>query len=168
MFLRLMFLDQVVLEQEGILLIVDYDVVDVANLADQDQRLLRLLTLQKVGGYAPFEVLRLADVDNLPAFVEILVHARKFGQDAHRLLEVVEPLVVVRKLVFSLLARLHCGRLSDAYLKSVVNWKLSTSNRPLSPIFRLGITSRLMNAMVMKGEVSVTPHLVRAKFMRLK
>ena len=90
--LRLVLLDEIVFEQEGVLLTIDDNVVDVANLADQDQRLLRLLTLKKIGRHATLKVLGLSNVDYFPCLVEVLIHTGQVGQDAHHLLKMVQPL----------------------------------------------------------------------------
>ena len=92
--LRLVFLNQVVLEQESVLLIIDDNVVYMANLAYENSCLRRLFLIKEIRRHPPFEVLGLAYVDNLASLVEILIYARHVRQHAHKLLKVGETLII--------------------------------------------------------------------------
>ena len=66
---------------EGIVFGLNYDVFDVADVAYQDVGLYRVVYFVEIGGYSPFQVFSFAHVDNLPLFVEILIHSRRGGDE---------------------------------------------------------------------------------------
>ena len=85
---RLVALDEVVLEQQRVLLRLHHHVADVADAGHEEPCLARLLLLVEVRAHAPLQVLCLADVDNRSAFIEVLVAARRFGEVVHDAFEV--------------------------------------------------------------------------------
>ena len=85
---RLVALDEVVLEQQRVLLRLHHHVADVADAGHEEPCLARLLLLVEVRAHAPLQVFRLADIDNRAAFIEVLVAARRFGEVVHDAFEV--------------------------------------------------------------------------------
>ena len=70
---RLVALDEVVLEQEGVLLRAHYDILDVGDVLHEHRRLRRLVGVVEIGRHPPLQILRLADIDHPPSIVQILV-----------------------------------------------------------------------------------------------
>ncbi len=87
-----MFLDQVVLKQQRILLIIHHNMMDMANLADQDSCLTRLFLIKKIRGDTSFKVLGLAHIYDFASLVKILIDARLIRQNSYQRLKVLKPL----------------------------------------------------------------------------
>ena len=75
---RLVFFYQVILQQQGILFRVHYDVADVGNLGNQHARLGRLVILGKIRIDTAFQILGFSHIDDDPFLVQVLVDARTF------------------------------------------------------------------------------------------
>ena len=72
----LVFLDQVILQQQGILFRVHHDVADVGNLGNQHACLGRLVVFGKIRIDTTLQILGFSHVDDNPFFVQVLVYAR--------------------------------------------------------------------------------------------
>ena len=91
---RLVFLDKVVFEQQGVFLRIDHRVGYVVNLAYKHFRLETVYLLVKIGRHTVLEVLRLAYVYYRAALVVILVAAGLVGHIAYDGLQALEPFLV--------------------------------------------------------------------------
>ena len=80
---RLVFLDEVVLQQEGVFFRLDHNVAYVGNLAHEHACLARRVLLAEIGIDAPLQILCLTDVDDDPVLVQVLVDAGAVGQVLH-------------------------------------------------------------------------------------
>lgn len=73
---RLVFLDQVVLQQESILLRVDHHIAYIRNMRHQLPGLAALMVFLEVTVHPSMQVLCFANIDYLPISIEILIHSR--------------------------------------------------------------------------------------------
>ena len=89
---RLVFLDEVVLQQQGVFFGVDHDVADVGYLAHQYAGLAGPVVAVEVGGDSPFQIFGLSNVDDGSFAVQVLVDAGAFGQVQHDAFQVVVEL----------------------------------------------------------------------------
>ena len=74
----LVFFNQVILQQQGILFRVHYDVADVGNLGNQHACLGRLVILGKIRIDTALQILGFSHIDDDPFLVQVLVDARTF------------------------------------------------------------------------------------------
>ena len=72
------FLDKVVLQQQGILLRIDHNVADICNLRHQHPCLGRLVVFGEIRVHTPLQVLGLSHIDDDSLLVQVLVYARSF------------------------------------------------------------------------------------------
>ena len=72
--------DQIILEDERLLLGMGDQVVEIGDLRDHLEHLLRLGRTIEIGAHAVFEILRLADVDDPPALVSHHIHPAVRGE----------------------------------------------------------------------------------------
>ena len=86
---RLVLFDHVVLQQQGVGLARGHDPLHIPNLLHQQPRLAVVVLLGEVAGDAFFEVLRLADVQQFPVPIEVLIDARFMGHPVEDRLDVV-------------------------------------------------------------------------------
>ena len=77
---RLVFLDEVVLQQQRVFFCIYDDVSDVCNLAYQNPCLGGLVFFRKIGVDTPLQILCFSHVDNGPLLIQVLVDSRTFGQ----------------------------------------------------------------------------------------
>ena len=78
---RAILLNKVVLEQQGVFLRIDHEILDIANLLHQHTGLHVVVFLIEIGRDTPLQVLRLADIDNCALLVEVLIATRLLGDD---------------------------------------------------------------------------------------
>ena len=78
--MRLILLDQVVLQQKRVLLAADHHILDIGYMRHELARLERCLILVEVAAYAPLEVLGFAYVDNCTFTIEVLIYSRLLRQ----------------------------------------------------------------------------------------
>ena len=76
---RLILLDQVVLQQKRILFAADHHILDVRNMRHKLACLERGLVLTEVTAHAPLEVLGLTHIDHCSLTIEVLIYARLLG-----------------------------------------------------------------------------------------
>ena len=74
--MRLVLLDEVVLKQKRVLLTVNHHIFDIRYVSYQLPRLAALVVFVEIAVNPPMQVLGLADIDNLPVLVKVLVHTR--------------------------------------------------------------------------------------------
>ena len=77
--MRLILLDQVVLQQEGILFALHHYIFDIRNVCYQLPCLERSLIFVEVTAYAPLEILGFADIYHFTGSIQVLVHTRSLG-----------------------------------------------------------------------------------------
>ena len=108
-------LDEVVFEQQRVFFRFHHDVADVANLRDEQARLIALLFLVEIRTDAPLQVLRLADIDDFPRFIEVLVATRCLRQVEH------DSSQMLRQFLFGAVALLVSFLRHDMVLKSSIH-----------------------------------------------
>ena len=91
---RLVFLDETVLEQQGILLGIHHRVFDVSDFTDEHLGFEPVHFLVEIGGHPPLQVLGLPHIDNHAIIVEILVTARLLGHVEHDVFQPLPELLV--------------------------------------------------------------------------
>ena len=83
----IVFLDEAVLQQQGVFLGLHHRVGDVAYLAHEHLGLVAVHFLVKIGAHSALQVLRLSHVDDSALVVVVLVAAGLLGHVAHDVLE---------------------------------------------------------------------------------
>ena len=74
--MRLILLDKVVFQQECILFAIYYYVAYISNVRYELTRFRGLMLLVEIAIYPPVKILSLADIDNLPVLIKVLVYTR--------------------------------------------------------------------------------------------
>lgn len=77
----LVLLDKTVFEVQGIFFAAYNGVFDVADITHQHGGAQRFVPLVEIGADAPFQVLGLAYVDDVPLLVEVLVYSGRVGEE---------------------------------------------------------------------------------------
>ena len=94
---RLVFLDEVVFQQQGIELGVDHDMPDGIDLPDQQGKLgPHGPVLIEVRGHSFAKALGLADIDHLTFFIDELVHTRLVRKCLYGEFELIYVLIIDR------------------------------------------------------------------------
>ena len=90
----LVFLDETVLQQQGIFLGLHYRILDVPDLTDEYLGLESIYFLVEIGGHPPLQVLCLTHIDDYTIIVEILVTAWLLGHVEHDVFQSLSELLV--------------------------------------------------------------------------
>ena len=84
----LVFLDQIIFQQQCIFFRIHHDVSDVGNLAHEHPRLARLVLFAEIRINPSLQILRLSNVDNRSLLVQVLVNARLLRKVGYNSLQI--------------------------------------------------------------------------------